>query len=208
VAGVDLIRRISGKQADIYSIPLVINKSTGVKFGKSEEGAIWLDSNKTSVYKFYQFWLNADDEGVIDYLKIYTMLGKEEIELIERKRDTNPSARDAQKALAREVTILVHGVERYNSVKRVTDVLFGNADFKTLDENDINGLSLEIPCSNINKTISEIFTETGITKSRGEAKRLIIAGAVAVNNKKINDDIIVKSCCLIRKGKNNFVLVR
>jgi tyrosyl-tRNA synthetase len=120
IAGVDLIRRIEGGEAHVYSTPLVINKATGVKFGKSEGGAVWLDPNKTSVYKFYQFWLNSDDEGVIDYAKIFTLLSQDEIEAMAENHAINPGARSAQKQLAYEVTSLVHGIERTESVMRVT----------------------------------------------------------------------------------------
>ena len=125
ITGADLIRRIEGVEAHVYSTPLVINKATGIKFGKSEGGAVWLDPKKTSVYKFYQFWLNVDDEGVIDYAKIYTLLSREELEALAAEHAENPGARKAQKTLAREVTTLVHGKDRYESVERVTNVLFG-----------------------------------------------------------------------------------
>ena len=111
LAGVEMIRKLEGGEAHVYSTPLVINKATGVKFGKSEGGAVWLDPEQTSVYKFYQFWLNADDEGVIDYLKIYTLLPREEVERLQAAVQNNPGAREAQKALAFEATKLVHGEE-------------------------------------------------------------------------------------------------
>lgn len=149
LAGVDLIRRMEGAEAHVYSTPLVINKATGVKFGKSEGGAIWLDPTKTSVYKFYQFWLNVDDEGVIEYTKIYTLLGREEIESLAVQHGEHPELRIAQKALAREVTTLVHGVERTASVMRVTDVLFGVAIFESLTPDDIEALGLEIPTATL-----------------------------------------------------------
>src|SRR5690606_10797271 len=127
IAGVELIRRVEGGEAHIFSTPLVVNKTTGKKFGKSEDGAVWLDAELTSVYKFYQFWLNVDDEGVIDYMKIYTLLTKEEIETIANEHTKNPGARTAQRRLAEEVTTIVHGYDRTQSVKRVTSVLFGGA---------------------------------------------------------------------------------
>lgn len=97
MAGVDLIRRIEGKQVHVYTTPLIINRTTGIKFGKSEGGAIWIDPAKTTVYKFYQFWLNIDDIGVIDYLKTYTLLSREEIEDLSRKQISNPGERPAQR---------------------------------------------------------------------------------------------------------------
>lgn len=208
VTGVDLIRRLEGKESHVYSTPLVINKSTGVKFGKSEGGAIWLDANKTSVYQFYQFWLNADDAGVIDYMKIYTLLDKEEIERLAEEVKTNPGARLAQKALASAVTTIVHGEQRSKSVERVTDVLFGNANFQDLQTDDLDMLSREIPVSSLGKTLIEILVETNLASSNGEARRLINNGAVSVNNEKVDQDQVVNHTLLIKKGKNNFILVR
>lgn len=208
VAGVDLIRRIAGGEAHVMSMPLVVNKTTGRKFGKSEDGAIWLDPAKTSVYKFYQFWLNLDDEGVIDYLKIYTMLSKDEIDDIEALHNTNPGARVAQKTLAKEATILVHGQERYQSVQRVTNVLFGGREFNTLGADDIEVLAGEIPTIGLNKTMIEILTESGAAGSNGEARRLMASGAVSIDGEKITDDCLISETCLIKKGKNNFILVK
>lgn len=208
IAGVDLIRRLEGKEAHIYSIPLVINKTTGVKFGKSEEGAIWLDENKTSVYKFYQFWLNADDAGVIDYIKIYTLLEKDEVDKLEQQVRDNPGAREAQKALASAVTTIVHGANRTESVQRVTEVLFGGADFNTLSEDDLNMLATEIPTAEKGLNIVEILVKSGIASSNGEARRLILGGAIYVNGNKTSEDISINERSLIKKGKNSFVLVR
>lgn len=208
VTGVDLIRRIEGKESHVYSAPLVINKSTGVKFGKSEGGAVWLDANKTSVYQFYQFWLNADDAGVIDYLKVYTLLSKDEIDKLEVEVANNPGARVAQKALAQAVTTIVHGKERTDSVERVTDVLFGSADFKKLQGDDLDMLANEISVLPLGKTLIEILVESGQVSSNGEARRLISGGAVSVNSEKVEQDQIVNSVSLVKKGKNNFILVR
>ena len=208
VTGVDLIRRLEGKEANVYSTPLVINKTTGVKFGKSEGGAIWLDANKTSVYQFYQFWLNADDAGVIDYLKIYTLLDKEKIEELSRQTQENPGRRAAQKALAHEVTLLVHGSERTASIERVTDVLFGGADFNELNDEELNMLAREIPTVGLNKTVVETLVETGVAGSNGEAKRLIDGGAISINAEKISSDMGIDTKSLIKKGKNVFILAR
>ena len=208
IAGVDLIRRIEGGEAHVYSTPLVINKATGVKFGKSEGGAVWLDATKTSIYKFYQFWLNVDDEGVIDYAKIYTLLSREEIEALEREHRENPGARKAQKALAREVTTLVHGKERFESVQRVTSVLFGESDVSALRGADVDALAAEIPTVDAGKTVVEILVEAEIAGSNGEARRLISGGAISVNGDKITEDQPVRELALVKKGKNSFVLVR
>ncbi|MCA9313516.1 tyrosine--tRNA ligase, partial [Candidatus Saccharibacteria bacterium] len=120
LSGVDLIRKIEGQETHVITLPLIINKATGKKFGKSEEGAIWLDSEKTSSYKFYQFWLNVDDEGVGDYIKIYTLIAPEEFDTLMQEFQANPSDRSAQKYLAYEVTKLVHGEESAQSAKNVT----------------------------------------------------------------------------------------
>jgi len=208
ITGVDLIRRMDGNIAHVYSTPLIINKTTGVKFGKSEGGAIWLDDKKTSVYKFYQFWLNVDDAGVIDYAKIYTLLNQQQIEDLAAKTAENPALRLAQKTLAREVTTLVHGQERTESVERVTDVLFGKASFDSLQPSDLDELAVEIPTVGLGKTVVDILTESGVSSSNGESRRLISGGAISINGIKINADQTLNSIALIKKGKNNFVLIR
>jgi tyrosyl-tRNA synthetase len=224
ITGVDLIRRLEGAEAHVYSTPLVINKATGVKFGKSEDGAVWLDPELTSAYKFYQFWLNVDDEGVIDYTKIYTLLSKEQIEELAAKHQENPAAREAQKVLAREVTTLVHGRERCESVQRVTGVLFGDVPFSQLSDEEVDMLAAEIPTVSLVQTaisdmgvpLPDMKTEMAsralhkaeIAKSLGDARRLIESGAVSVNGSKIQQDAMLTSTSLIKKGKNSFVLVR
>jgi len=207
IAGVDLIRRIEGGEAHVYSTPLVINKATGIKFGKSEGGAIWLDAKKTSAYKFYQFWLNTDDEGVIDYAKIYTLLSKEELDRLETEHRQNPGSRIAQRRLAREVTAFVHGEQRAASVERVTAVLFGGEAFESLSTEDIDALAEEIPTLQPG-TLVEILTKSGTAASNGEARRLISGGAISINGKKMVDDVTVAAPALVKKGKNTFVLVR
>ena len=208
IAGVDLIRRIEGAQAHVYSAPLVINKATGVKFGKSEGGAVWLDPELTSVYKFYQFWLNVDDEGAIDYAKIYTLLTREEVEALAEKQRQNPGARDAQKTLAYEVTKIVHGEERTQSVMRVTDVLFGKAEFDSLNESDLDALAQEIPTVPIGTSVVETLQKAEFASSNGEARRLIASGAVSVNGQKVAQDTVIGATSLVKKGKNSFALVR
>lgn len=207
IAGVDLIRRLEASEAHVYSTPLVINKTTGIKFGKSEGGAVWLDADMTSVYKFYQFWLNVDDEGVIDYMKIYTLLSREEIEALEVKHQAAPHKREAHKALAREVTDLVHGQERRESVERVTAVLFGVEEFSTLSSADISELAAEIPTAPLGASVVDALVESNVAASNGEARRLIESGAVSVNGTKISDDTILEDVSLIKKGKNTFILV-
>lgn len=208
IAGVDLIRRLEAAEAHVYSTPLVINKATGIKFGKSEGGAVWLNPVKTSAYKFYQFWLNVDDEGVIDYAKIYTLLSKDEIDALANEQRQNPGARTAQKALAREVTTLVHGKERCESVQRVTEVLFGDMAVDELTGDDLDALAEEIPTVSVGKTVVESLVEGKVATSNGEARRLIIGAAVSVNGEKITEDAPLHELALVKKGKNSFILVR
>ena len=205
--GVTLIRKLEGGEAHVFSTPLVINKTTGKKFGKSEDGAIWLDESKTSVYKFYQFWLNVDDEGVIDYMKIYTTLDPNTIEAIAENHAVNPGARSAQKVLAREVTDIVHGATRRESVERVTEVLFGGGDFSALSDDDISLLAQEIPRVDEGVGIIEALVVSGAVSSNGEAKRLMKSGAISLNGEKIFEDKPVHQASLIKKGKNTFVLI-
>jgi tyrosyl-tRNA synthetase len=208
LAGVDLIRRVAGGEAHVFSAPLVVNKTTGVKFGKSEEGAVWLDPAQTSIYKFYQFWLNVDDEGAVDYAKIYTLLSREQVEELANKQQTNPGARDVQKALAYEVTKLVHGEEAAESAKRVTAVLFGGAAFNELSGQDIELLAAEIPTATVGTSVVDLLESSDLASSKGEARRLILGGAVSVNGEKILDDTTIDYAALVKKGKNSFLLVR
>jgi tyrosyl-tRNA synthetase len=220
IAGVDLIRRMEGAEAHIWSAPLVINKTTGVKFGKSEDGAVWLDPSLTSAYKFYQFWLNADDEGAADYLKIYTALSKEEIEKVLVEFEHDRSGRLAQRTLAYEVTKLVHGKERADGIVRVVGVLFGGVDFTELTPGDLQVLEREIPVVNLVPTssggkdtsatemVSAVLQKAGIVESLGKARKLIEGGGISVNGKKIEQDFMLSTTSLVKKGKYNFVLVR
>lgn len=208
VAGVDLIRRLDSKEAHVYSTPLIINKATGVKFGKSEGGAVWLDPAKTSVYAFYQFWLNVDDESVGELLRVYTLLDKETIEGLDAEVANNPGGRAAQKALAEAVTTIVHGHERTESVQRVTGVLFGQTSFADLQPEDMDVLAHEIPVVGLGTSVIDALTEASLVSSNGEARRLIDSGAVSVNGQKITEDQRIEAVSLIKKGKNSFVLAR
>ena len=207
IAGVDLIRRLESREAHVYSTPLVINKATGVKFGKTEGGAVWLDPTMMSVYKFYQFWLNVDDEGVIEYAKIYTLLTQEEIEAMAENHAANPGARSAQRALARAVTDIVHGRERRESVERVTEVLFGGESFESLSLDDLDTLAGEIPSLAAGSTLVFALVTAGFAKSNGEARRLLEGGAVSVNGTKVQEDMLLETTSLVKKGKNSFALV-
>ena len=208
IAGVDMIRRIEGGEAHVYSTPLVINKTTGVKFGKSEGGAVWLDPKKTSVYQFYQFWLNVDDAGVIDYAKLYTLLDKEALEELERAHAIDLGQRLAQRTLAREVTTLVHGEARANEVIRVTEVLFGKADFSSLTSDDLTVLAQEIPSVEVGVWVIDALVDKKVASSKGEARRLIGNGAISVNGLKITEDQQINAPSLIKKGKNSFIVAK
>ena len=207
LSGVDLIRKKENTEVYAMTAPLLINKSTGRKFGKSEGGAVWLDENKTSVYKFYQFWLNVDDESAIEYMKIFTMLDRDTIEAIAENHAVNPGARSAQKVLAREVTDIVYGVNRRESVERVTEVLFGGGDFKKLSDDDLDALAGEIPCVDTGIDVIEALVESGVVGSNGEAKRLLKSGAISLNGEKLAENKVVNDTSLLKKGKNTFVLI-
>ena len=207
LSGVDLIRKKENTEVYAMTAPLLINKSTGRKFGKSEGGAVWLDENKTSVYKFYQFWLNVDDESAIEYMKIFTMLDRDTIEAIAENHAVNPGARSAQKVLAREATDIVHGSARRESVERVTEVLFGGGDFKKLSDDDLGALAEEIPCVDAGIDVIEALVKSGAVGSNGEAKRLLKSGAISLNGEKLAENKVVNDTSLLKKGKNTFVLI-
>lgn len=209
--GMHLISKLEGGRADVFGIPLVINRATGRKFGKSEAGAVWLDPAKTSVYQFYQFWLNVDDVGVIDYLKIYSFLSKEEIDDIEQRQLADPGQRIAQRRLAEEVTKFVHGEAALESVKHVTATLFGGLIASSLNESEINLLANEIPTVDFRTglTVIDALVETGLAKSKSEARRLIDGGAVSVDDAKVTQlDALATKTSLIKRGRNQFALVR
>ncbi len=210
LSGVDLIRKKENAEVHAMAAPLVINRSTGRKFGKTEEGTVWLDPSKTSPYRFYQFWLNVDDESAIDYLKLFTLLNEEEVNALAENHFENPSERAAQKTLAHEVTDLVHGRETTESVERVTRVLFGGADFADLTDEDLSALAREIPAIELHDdlTIVSALTDSKVASSGSEALRLIKQNAISVNGQKIVKDQTLTEKSLIKKGKNQFVLVR
>lgn len=207
ISGVQLIRRIEAGEAHVFTAPLVVNKQTGVKFGKSEGGAIWLDAEKTSPYKFYQFWLNVDDETAEDLVKIYTLLTKDVVESLIATHRENPGNRTLQRTLAKEVTHLIHGEDRCASVEKVTEVLFGSRSVGELDEIDLDELSREIPTVSP-AGIQQVLTESGLAASGGEARRFVEAGAVKVNGMKVDSLHSVDAPSLVKRGKNGFALVR
>lgn len=208
ITGVQMIRRLENADAHVWTAPLIINKATGKKFGKTEGGAVWLDANKTSVYAFYQFWLNVDDEGAGDYLKVYTLLDKEVVNDLLRRQQDNPGARDIQKTLAYEVTKLVHGEQAANNARAVTNVLFGGSNISELDESAIDLLANEIPVAEAHDSLIDALVNAAVVASKGEARRLMQGGAISVNGEKISKDQSIQGLSLVKKGKNSFLLIR
>lgn len=208
VAGVDMIRKIDGGEAHVWTAPLIVDKSTGRKFGKSEGNAIWIDPLKTSVYRFYQFWLNVDDVGAADYLKIYTRITPREYDLLMEEFNSKPAGRAAQKYLAYEVTKLVHGVDRAENARNITSTLFGDTPFEQLLPEELDMLALEIPTTSASNVL-DALTMTGLVTSNSEARRLVDSGAISVNGGKVTSlDAPLPVPSLLKKGKNSFVLVR
>lgn len=211
IAGVDLIRRIAGGEAHVWSTPLIINRATGKKFGKTEDGAIWLDDKKTSVFKFYQFWINADDEGVGEYLKIYTDMDKPTIDEILESHNEMRSSRLAQIHLAFEVTKIVHGQNRAESVRRISEVLFGDEPFDTLSSEDFKELKSELPTFivKVGDNMLDVLVKTGLADSKGNARRFMDASAIYINGsqlslEKTTIDLgdVIDGFVILRRGKN------
>ncbi len=207
ISGAQMIKKLEGADAHVLTVPLVLDKKTGKKFGKSEGNAVWLDPKMTSPYKFYQFWLNTNDETAEDLIKIYTLLDHETVEALIARHRENPGARELQRTLAHEVTALVHGLATCESVEHVTNVLFGGEAFSSLNESDLDALALEIPTVGKQSIVSALV-ESGVATSNGEARRLIAGNAISVNGEKITEDRDIVDTSLIKKGKNVFVLVR
>ena len=208
IAGVDLTRRKNGNETHVLSIPLVIDKTTGRKFGKTEGGAIWLDANKTTPTAFYQFWINTDDNSAIEFLKIYTELNKDEIEEISTKQQADSSQRIAQKTLAFEVTKLVHGEQSAHIAEKVTSYLTGNNHIGDANVEELNALIKEIPTVNISEdnSLIDVLVKAGLASSNSEARRLIEANAISINSKKVSkdnfdDEDFVNGRAIIRRGK-------
>lgn len=217
IAGVDLIRRLTGKEAHVWSAPLIVNKTTGVKFGKSEEGAIWLDEQLTSVYQFYQFWLNVDDTSVEDYLKIYTLLTREELEQIMAGFNKDYASRLAQKTLAYEVTRLVHGNDKADKIRRVSEVLFGAGQYDSLQATDYQMLANELPTVEISSGahLDEVLASSGLASSKSEARRYLSQGAIYMNGRRATADAVLVTSedfrdghIILRRGRNTTALLR
>ena len=213
-AGIDLIRKSTGDEVYGFTMPLVTD-SQGKKFGKSEGNALWLDKEKTSSYKLYQFFTNVEDSMVIDYLKIYTFLPKEKIEEYERKNSEHPELREAHKALAREIITFLHGKEEYEKAVNLADHLFNNK-FTDLSKKDIEELfgNEDIKEVEANQNILDLVVALGAASSKREAREFISNGAISINGEKVTDiNTIVDNSMFIedtyivvkRGKKNNYI---
>ena len=207
VTGVSLIRKLADGEAHVFSTPLIINKQTGVKFGKSEGGAVWLDGTKTSPYKFYQFWLNIDDEMAKDLIKIYTFLPQDVIAELTAQHEVEPASRLLQKTLAREITTIIHGQERAEAVVQASQILFTKGEF-TLTDDVRQVLAGELPVVPVGTRVVEVLVQAGVAGSNGQARRLLADGAVSVSGRKLAEDETLATPSLLKKGKNSFVLVQ
>ena len=207
VTGVSLIRKLADGEAHVFSTPLIINKQTGVKFGKSEGGAVWLDGTKTSPYKFYQFWLNIDDEMAKDLIKIYTFLPQDVIAELTAQHEAEPASRLLQKTLAREITTIIHGQERAEAVVQASQILFTKGEF-TLTDDVRQVLAGELPVVPVGTRVVEALVQAGVAGSNGQARRLLADGAVSVSGRKLAEDETLATPSLLKKGKNSFVLVQ
>ena len=222
--GIELIRRKSGVNAHALTCPL-ITKSDGKKFGKTESGNIWLDKNKTSTYKFYQYWLNISDEDAFNYIKIFTFLEKDLIENLIANHKKDPHLRIVQKKLAEEVTIIVHSQEELDNAKLASKILFGSSTFEDLKKikkeffiEIFNGVpQFEISLDKVSsglKIIEALTLNSIFLKSNAEARRLLVQNSISINKNKvdqnyiISDEDIVNDCILIQKGKKNYFLLK
>jgi len=216
VSGIDLIRRHTGESAFAFTMPLV-TKADGTKFGKSAAGAVWIDPKKTSPYAFYQFWLNTADADVVKFLKLFTFLTQDEIENLEVEIQDRPELRQAQKKLAREVTTIVHGEQAVVAADRISTALFAG-DAGQLLESDLEELQQDgMPCTSCAAGVGLLtaMVEAGLTKSAGEARKLVQANGIKLNGDSIDDvgrvltfeDALFKRFYLLRKGKKNYHLI-
>jgi tyrosyl-tRNA synthetase len=213
ISGVDLIKHKEQKTTYAYTWPLLVNKSTGKKFGKSEGGAVWLDPKKTSPFAFYQFWLNSEDDSVEEYLTKMTLLSLEEIADIMKAHGENPGNRIAQKRLAEAVTTLVHGESALASVARVTEVLFGDTDLATLsaDEQSLVRESASVCMVHVGDSVVDVLVESALASSKREAREFIENGAVTLSGEKMTDlerviqeeDFNAAPMLLLKRGKRN-----
>ena len=220
-AGIDLIHRKQNRQAYGLTLPLITN-ADGTKFGKTESGAVWLDVNRTSIYQFYQFWVRVDDRDVVRYLKYFTFLSRDEVEELASQHEAEPHARIAHKALAREVTTLVHGEEAVTEAIRASEILFGG-ELEGITEATFREVAGEVPTCELSTDrfggeglwLPELLHEAGLAQSRGQARKDVKGGGVYVNGKRIDDeqhkltasDLMFGKYVLLRRGKRNYAVV-
>lgn len=227
VTGTELIRRKTGGEGEAFALTCpLLTKSDGGKFGKTESGSVWLDAKKTSPYKFYQFWLNASDEDAAKYIRIFTLLGKAEIEQLETQHKEAPHLRVLQKALARDITIRVHCEEDLKKSEEASEILFGKGTsegLKNLSEEDFLDVFEGVPQYKLNKTqlsdgidiVNLATTETNIFPSKGEARKMITAGGFSINKDKqenpefmvLENQLINNRYLLLQKGKKNYYVL-
>ena len=220
-AGTDLLRKSAGAQGHALVMPLVTNAS-GTKFGKTEAGAVWLDAERTSPYRFYQFWLGADDADVVGYLKFFTWLGRDEIDALAAATEERPHARQAQRALARAMTTLVHGRDATEAAERTGKALFGG-DLAGLRAAELAEVFEEAPSHDLDRGrladgvgVVDLLVEAGLAASKGEARRLVQGGGVRVGDDRVADearvvtaeDAVDESVIVLRKGKKAVTVVR
>ena len=214
-AGAELIRRVEGARVNALATPLV-TKADGTKFGKTESGTIWLDADMTSPYAFYQFWLNSDDRDVVDLLKYYTFRSREEIEQLARQTEEEPFRRAAQRALADDVTTLVHGHEETERIKAAAAALFGGGDLTDLSPETLGAALREAGSVQVKRadglpTVVDLLVETGLSASKGAARRTVGEGGAYLNNHRVDSpdhvpsegDLIGGSWLVLRRGKKN-----
>ena len=219
VAGVDLIRRVEAKSAHALTIPLLA-KADGTKFGKTAEGAIWLDPAMTSAYALFQFFLNSDDRDVEQLLKTFSFKSRSELEALFESLKTNPGAREAHRELAREVTTLLHGADQAQKVEAAAKALFGQGEIRDLDIETLKSALAELPKSRIKKgeeipSWVDLVTSSGVVESKSAARRVIKEGGAYLNNEKISgedftpksSDLLHGQFLLLRKGKRDLVAV-
>ena len=214
-SGIHLIKRLEDARADVWSTPLIIDSVTGRKFGKSEGNAVWLASsdngggNYTSVFDFYQFWLNQPD-AVVEYLiKIYTLLEPEEIDKVLVEHREQPEKRLAQRALARGVTEVVHGAEAAEAIENLTAMLFDNAtNFAEFSEDEILEFSKYLPVEKKGVQLVDALVNHGLAESKKKAREFLIQGAITINGEKVREDVAVNQTAIVKKGKNKFLVIK
>jgi tyrosyl-tRNA synthetase len=217
-AGTDLVHRVEGVSVHALATPLV-TKADGTKFGKTEGGAVWLDADMTSPYAFYQFWLNAEDAKVGDYLRIFTFRAREEIEALETATSERPAVREAQRALAEDVTTLVHGADATRRVQEASQALFGRGNLTSLDAGTLRDAVAELPSVVVptgEHAVVDLLAASGLVQSKSAARRAIAEGGAYVNNTKVDgEDAVVGSAdllhgrwVLLRRGRKSLAAVQ